>query len=449
MPDALPRTPNRLTRPIQFRAAAWPLERPQNDCTMDKLRIRGGTRLNGEITVSGAKNAALPILAASLLTADEFIVENVPQLQDVATTLKLLRQMGVSVEQSGTIIRLKASGVTQTEAPYELVKTMRASILVLGPLVARFGTARVSLPGGCAIGARPVDQHIKGLEALGATIRIENGFVVAQAKRLRGARIVTDMVTVTGTENLMMAAALAEGDTVIENAACEPEVADLANALNAMGARIRGAGTVRIAIEGVERLHGARHRVMPDRIETGTFLTAVAAAGGMATLRGADPATLQTVIDKLRQAGARIDTENALLRVEMNQRPIAVSLRTAPYPEFPTDMQAQFMAMNSVADGTTVITETIFENRYMHVQELRRLGANIEVEGSAAIVRGVPKLDGATVMATDLRASASLVIAGLIAHGYTIIERIYHLDRGYEHIEQKLRQLGAQIERVK
>jgi len=416
---------------------------------MDKLRIRGGTRLNGEITVSGAKNAALPILAASLLTADEFIVENVPQLQDVATTLKLLRQMGVSVEQSGTIIRLKASGVTQTEAPYELVKTMRASILVLGPLVARFGTARVSLPGGCAIGARPVDQHIKGLEALGATIRIENGFVVAQAKRLRGARIVTDMVTVTGTENLMMAAALAEGDTVIENAACEPEVADLANALNAMGARIRGAGTVRIAIEGVERLHGARHRVMPDRIETGTFLTAVAAAGGMATLRGADPATLQTVIDKLRQAGARIDTENALLRVEMNQRPIAVSLRTAPYPEFPTDMQAQFMALNASADGIGTITETIFENRFMHVHELQRLGADISIDGNTATVRGVERLAGAPVMATDLRASASLVVAALAASGETVVDRIYHLDRGYEKMESKLAALGADVVRVK
>jgi len=416
---------------------------------MDKLRIRGGTRLNGEITVSGAKNAALPILAASLLTADEFIVENVPQLQDVATTLKLLRQMGVSVEQSGTIIRLKASGVTQTEAPYELVKTMRASILVLGPLVARFGTARVSLPGGCAIGARPVDQHIKGLEALGATIRIENGFVVAQAKRLRGARIVTDMVTVTGTENLMMAAALAEGDTVIENAACEPEVADLADALNAMGARIRGAGTVRIAIEGVERLHGARHRVMPDRIETGTFLTAVAAAGGMATLRGADPATLQTVIDKLRQAGARIDTENALLRVEMNQRPIAVSLRTAPYPEFPTDMQAQFMALNASADGIGTITETIFENRFMHVHELQRLGADISIDGNTATVRGVERLAGAPVMATDLRASASLVVAALAASGETVVDRIYHLDRGYEKMESKLAALGADVVRVK
>ena len=449
MPDALPRTPNRLTRPIQFRAVAWPLERPHNDCTMDKLRIRGGTRLNGEITVSGAKNAALPILAASLLTADEFIVENVPQLQDVATTLKLLRQMGVSVEQSGTIIRLKASGVTQTEAPYELVKTMRASILVLGPLVARFGTARVSLPGGCAIGARPVDQHIKGLEALGATIRIENGFVVAQAKRLRGARIVTDMVTVTGTENLMMAAALAEGDTVIENAACEPEVADLADALNAMGARIRGAGTVRIAIEGVERLHGARHRVMPDRIETGTFLTAVAAAGGIATLRGADPATLQTVIDKLRQAGARIDTENALLRVEMNQRPIAVSLRTAPYPEFPTDMQAQFMALNASADGIGTITETIFENRFMHVHELQRLGADISIDGNTATVRGVERLAGAPVMATDLRASASLVVAALAASGETVVDRIYHLDRGYEKMESKLAALGADVVRVK
>ncbi|MBA2547029.1 MAG: UDP-N-acetylglucosamine 1-carboxyvinyltransferase [Burkholderiaceae bacterium] len=416
---------------------------------MDKLRIRGGTRLDGEITVSGAKNAALPILVASLLTADELIAENVPELQDVATTLKLLRQMGVSVERSGNTVRLKADAVTQTEAAYELVKTMRASILVLGPLVARFGSARVSLPGGCAIGARPVDQHIKGLEALGATIRIENGFVVAQAERLRGARIVTDMVTVTGTENLMMAAALAKGETVIENAAREPEVADLANALNAMGARIRGVGTSRISIEGVERLHGATHRVMPDRIETGTFLTAVAAAGGRATLRGADPRTLDSVIDKLREAGAQIDTQNGLLRVDMSQRANAISLRTAPYPEFPTDMQAQFIALNSSADGVGKVTETIFENRFMHVHELQRLGADISIDGNTATVRGVARLTGAPVMATDLRASASLVVAALAAAGETVVDRIYHLDRGYERMESKLAALGADVVRVK
>ena len=449
MPDALPVAPDRLTRPVQFRAPALPRDRPHIDGAMDKLRIRGGTRLDGEITVSGAKNAALPILVASLLTADELIVENVPELQDVATTLKLLRQMGVSVERSGTTVRLKADAVTQTEAAYELVKTMRASILVLGPLVARFGTARVSLPGGCAIGARPVDQHIKGLEALGATIRIENGFVVAQAQRLRGARIVTDMVTVTGTENLMMAAALAEGESVIENAAREPEVADLANALNAMGARIRGAGTSRISIEGVERLHGATHRVMPDRIETGTFLTAVVAAGGRATLRGADSRTLDSVIDKLREAGAQIHTQGGLLRVDMNQRANAISLRTAPYPEFPTDMQAQFIALNSSADGVGTVTETIFENRFMHVHELQRLGADISIDGTTATVRGVARLTGAPVMATDLRASASLVVAALAAVGETVVDRIYHLDRGYEKMESKLAALGADVVRVK
>ncbi|HYM47623.1 MAG TPA: UDP-N-acetylglucosamine 1-carboxyvinyltransferase, partial [Burkholderiaceae bacterium] len=389
---------------------------------MDKLKILGGTRLLGEITISGAKNAALPILAASLLTADELIVDNVPQLQDVETTLQLLRQMGVAVERDGTTVRLKANAITKTEAPYELVKTMRASILVLGPLVARAGSARVSLPGGCAIGARPIDQHIKGLEALGATIRIENGFVVAEAKRLRGARIKPDMVTVTGTENLMMAATLADGETIIENAAREPEVVDLADALNAMGARIRGAGTDRIAIEGVERLHGARHRVMPDRIETGTFLSAVVAAGGQAALRGAAAETLGSVLDKLREAGAHIEAQNAELRIRMDGRPRAVSLRTAPYPDFPTDMQAQFMALNCVADGVGEITETIFENRFMHVHELRRLGANIAIDGNTATVKGVYKLAGAPVMATDLRASASLVVAALAAEGETTVD---------------------------
>ncbi|MEP6608301.1 MAG: UDP-N-acetylglucosamine 1-carboxyvinyltransferase [Burkholderiaceae bacterium] len=416
---------------------------------MDKLKIRGGGRLAGEITVSGAKNAALPILAASLLTADELLVENVPQLQDVTTIIKLLRQTGVSVEQAGTTVRLKGDAISNTEAPYELVKTMRASILVLGPLVARFGTARVSLPGGCAIGARPVDQHIKGLEALGAIIRIENGFVVAEAKRLRGVRIATDMVTVTGTENLMMAATLADGETIIENAAREPEVADLARALNAMGARIRGAGTDRIAIEGVERLHGARHTVMPDRIETGTFLTAVVAAGGHAVLRGADSDTLDAVLDKLRETGADIDARNGMLRIRMDRRARAVSLRTAPYPGFPTDMQAQFMAINCSADGIGEITETIFENRFMHAHELQRLGANIEIDGNTATIWGVEKLAGAPVMATDLRASASLVVAALAAEGETLVDRIYHLDRGYEKMESKLVTLGADVTRVK
>jgi UDP-N-acetylglucosamine 1-carboxyvinyltransferase len=435
----------RITRAVHFRRP----RPPSTGIPMDKLKIRGGARLRGEVAVSGAKNAALPILAASLLTADEFIVDNVPQLQDVATTLKLLRQMGVAAERDGGTVRLKADDLSNTEAPYEMVKTMRASILVLGPLVARFGTARVSLPGGCAIGARPVDQHIKGLELLGARIRIEGGFVVAEAKRLKGTRIVTDMVTVTGTENLMMAAALAEGETIIENAAREPEVVDLADALNAMGARISGAGTASIAVQGVERLHGTRHRVMPDRIETGTFLTAVAAAGGEAVLRGAAPHTLDAVLDKLKEAGADLRAEGDLLSIRMDRRPRAVSLRTAPYPAFPTDMQAQFMALDCVADGVARITETIFENRFMHVLELQRLGANISIEGNTAVVHGVERLAGAPVMATDLRASACLVVAALAADGETLVDRIYHLDRGYEKMESKLAALGAQVERVK
>ena len=451
MPDSVPATSprSRLTRAVQFRSS---LGRPPHGGVvgaMDKLKIRGGVRLAGEITISGAKNAALPILAAALLTADELIVDNVPQLQDVATILKLLKQMGVAVDRDGATVRLKADALTRTEAPYELVKTMRASILVLGPLVARAGSARVSLPGGCAIGARPVDQHIKGLEALGATVRIENGFVVAEAKRLRGARIVTDIVTVTGTENLMMAAALADGETILENAAREPEVVDLAAALNAMGARIRGAGTQRIAIEGVERLHGARHKVMADRIETGTFLSAVVAAGGHAALRGAAAETLGAVLDKLREAGAQINVQNGALRIRMDSRPRSVSLCTAPYPDFPTDMQAQFMALNCVADGVGAITETIFENRFMHAHELQRLGANITIDGNTATVRGVDKLAGAPVMATDLRASASLVVAALAAEGETTVDRIYHLDRGYEHMEHKLAALGADVERVR
>jgi len=433
----------RITRPVRFRGLVAP------SLPMDKLKIRGGVPLAGEIEISGAKNAALPILCAALLTGDELIVDHVPRLQDVVTTLKLLRQMGVAAERDGGGVRLKADAITHTEAPYELVRTMRASILVLGPLVARCGQARVSLPGGCAIGARPVDQHIKGLEALGARIRIEGGYLIAEAARLKGARIVTDMVTVTGTENLMMAATLADGETVIENAAREPEVVDLANALNAMGARVAGAGTDRIVVQGVERLHGARHRVMPDRIETGTFLCAVAAAGGDVLLKSAAPATFDAVLDKLREAGAQIDCVADSIRVRMQGRPRAVSLRTAPYPAFPTDMQAQFMALDSIADGVGRITETIFENRFMHVLELQRLGAHIAIEGNTAVVQGVPRLTGAPVMATDLRASASLVVAGLVAEGETVIDRIYHLDRGYEAMEAKLAQVGARIERVK
>jgi UDP-N-acetylglucosamine 1-carboxyvinyltransferase len=418
---------------------------------MDKLLIHGGRRLNGEVRISGAKNAALPILCAGLLVPGTLELDNVPHLQDVGTTLKLLERMGVRTArdaQAGTV-SLDASDVTSTEAAYDLVKTMRASILVLGPLVARFGEARVSLPGGCAIGQRPVDQHIKGLRALGARIDIEHGYVVARASRLRGARIVTDMVTVTGTENLMMAATLAEGETVIENAAREPEVVDLANALNALGARIRGAGSDRIVVEGVESLHGGRHRVMADRIETGTFLCAVAAAGGELTLTHCEPDTLDATLEKLRETGLRIETGPDWIRGTMHGRPRAVDVRTAPYPGFATDMQAQLMAVNCVADGTGVITETIFENRFMHVQELRRLGAEVDTQGNTAIVRGQRGLSGAIVMATDLRASAGLVIAGLVADGDTLVDRIYHLDRGYDRMERKLAAAGASIERVR
>ena len=414
---------------------------------MDKLVIEGGSRLAGEIRVSGAKNAALPIICASLLSAEPLALTNVPVLQDVATTLRLLAQMGVAHQRDGDAMTLDASKADRPEAPYELVKTMRASILVLGPLVARFGAARVSLPGGCAIGARPVDQHIKGLEALGASVRIDHGYIVAEARRLKGTRIVTDLVTVTGTENLMMAATLAEGETVIENAAREPEVVDLAHCLSAMGARISGAGTDRIVIQGVSNLHGASFRVMADRIETGTFLTAVAAAGGDVTLTGARPDSLEAVLDKLTEAGARIDVGDQRIRVVAHGRPRAVNVSTAPYPAFPTDMQAQFMALNAIARGTGMVTETIFENRFMHAQELQRLGAHIEIEGNTAVVTGVPKLTGATVMATDLRASASLVIAGLVAEGETIIDRIYHLDRGYEKLEAKLSAVGAKVSR--
>ena len=414
---------------------------------MDKLVIQGGERLRGEIPISGAKNAALPMICAALLTADALEVDNVPALHDVATMRKLLAQMGVRIEGAAGNLKLDAARVDRPEAPYELVKTMRASILVLGPLLARFGSARVSLPGGCAIGARPVDQHIKGLEALGAEIRVEHGYLVAQARRLKGARIVTDIVTVTGTENLMMAASLADGETVIENAAREPEVVDLANCLNAMGARINGAGSDRIVVRGVERLHGARYRVMADRIETGTFLTAVAAAGGDVLLTGARPDTLEAVLDKLAEGGARIETLPDRIRIVARRRPRAINLRTAPYPAFPTDMQAQFMALNAIAEGTGVVTETIFENRFMHAQELQRLGAQIEIEGNTAIVKGVRTLTGATVMATDLRASASLVVAGLVAQGETVIDRIYHLDRGYEALEAKLSAVGARVTR--
>ncbi|QGZ62496.1 UDP-N-acetylglucosamine 1-carboxyvinyltransferase [Paraburkholderia acidisoli] len=416
---------------------------------MDKLVIVGGQRLAGEVVVSGAKNAALPILCAGLLSAEPVQLDNVPDLQDVRTTLKLLGQMGVRTEQDGARVRLDASNVNNLVAPYELVKTMRASILVLGPLVARFGEARVSLPGGCAIGARPVDQHIKGLQAMGAEINIEHGFIEARAKRLKGARIVTDMITVTGTENLLMAAVLAEGETVIENAAREPEVGDLANLLVAMGAKIDGIGTDRLVIQGVDKLHGAEHTVIPDRIEAGTFLCAVAAAGGDVTLRNVRPHILDAVTDKLREAGVSIEEGDTWMRVRMSERARAVNVRTSEYPAFPTDMQAQFMALNTIAEGTAQVVETIFENRFMHVQELNRLGAHITIDGKTALVAGVEKLSGAKVMATDLRASASLVIAGLCADGETLIDRIYHLDRGYDRMEAKLTKLGANVKRIK
>ena len=417
---------------------------------MEKLKVTGGYRLKGEVKASGAKNAALPILAASLLTADDLVLNNVPHLSDIRTMGKLLSGLGMVVEreEQSETVRLNAKSLTTLTAPYELVKTMRASIVTLGPMLARFGEARVSLPGGCAIGARPVDQHIKGLQTLGAEVVIDHGYVVAKAKRLKGAHIVTDMVTVTGTENLLMAATLAEGTTVIENAAREPEVVDLANCLTAMGAKIRGAGTPVIEIEGVSSLHGATHSVLPDRIETGSFLVAALMTRGDVTVTHAAPHTLDIVLDKLREAGAEIETGEDWIRVSIDKRPKAVSVRTVPHPGFPTDMQAQFMALDTIAEGTGRITETIFENRFMHVPELQRLGANITVDGHTAVVTGVEELSGANVMATDLRASASLVIAGLVAKGETIVDRIYHLDRGYDHMEVKLASLGACIERI-
>ena len=423
---------------------------------MQKLAIQGGAHLRGEVRISGAKNAALPILCASLLTSDAVQLSNVPDLNDVTTMRKLLRHLGVAIEASDNQVILSAAHIEKLEAPYDMVKTMRAAILVLGPLVTRFGEARVSLPGGCAIGSRPVDLHIKGLQAMGAIIHIEHGYIHAQVPRgnngggrLKGARIFFDLVSVTGTENLMMAATLADGVTILENAAREPEVVDLAHCLIAMGAKIEGAGSDTISIIGVEKLHGASHRIMPDRIESGTFLVAAAAAGGDITLTDARADILENVLEKLQEAGAAIQVAGSTINLKMNKRPQAVNVRTAPYPAFPTDMQAQFMVMNTIAEGSAMVVETIFENRFMHVQELRRLGAQIEVEGNTAVIKGCAQLEGATIMATDLRASACLVIAGLVAQGETIVDRIYHLDRGYEHLEAKLSALGANIRRLK
>jgi UDP-N-acetylglucosamine 1-carboxyvinyltransferase len=416
---------------------------------VDKLRIAGGRPLEGEIAVSGAKNAALPIMCAALLTEKPVALTNVPRLMDVSTMARLLGRMGVEVDRAGNTINLRAASVADATAPYDLVKTMRASVLVLGPLLARCGAARVSLPGGCAIGLRPVDQHVKGLQAMGADIRIEHGYMHAEAKRLRGARIVMDLVTVTGTENLMMAATLAEGTTLIENAAREPEVLDLARCLGAMGAKIYGAGSDVIRIEGVASLGPATHAVMPDRIETGTYLAAAAAAGGRVRLTGVAPLTLDATLEKLREAGAKVSLGPSSVEIEMAGRAQSVSIRTAPFPGFATDMQAQFMALATVARGTALVTETIFENRFMHALEMQRLGADISIQGNTAVVRGVERLQGAAVMATDLRASAGLVIAGLVAQGDTVIDRIYHLDRGYEALEAKLTALGATVERLK
>jgi len=416
---------------------------------MDKLLIQGGNRLHGDINISGAKNAALPILCAGLLTAGDLELSNVPHLHDVATMLKLLKETGLQVKQDGDAVTLNGANIDKLEAPYELVKTMRASILVLGPLLARFGEAKVSLPGGCAIGSRPVDQHIKGLQALGAEITIDAGYIYAKCAKLKGARIVTDMITVTGTENLLMAATLAEGETILENAAREPEVTDLANLLVAMGAKIEGIGTDRLVIQGVAELHGAKHAVISDRIEAATFLCAVAATGGDITIRNTRVDIMDAALDKLREVGLKMTIGDNWIRAQMDQRPEPVTFRTTEYPGFPTDMQAQFMAVNTIASGPSRVTETIFENRFMHVQEMNRLGASIETDGNTAFIKGVAQLVGAPVMATDLRASASLVIAALAARGETMIDRIYHLDRGYDQMEVKLSAVGANIKRIK
>jgi len=417
---------------------------------MDKLLINGGVPLNGEIRISGAKNAALPIIVSTLLASEPVTIGNIPHLHDITTTMELLGRMGVSITMNEMMsVEVDASTISLLVAPYELVKTMRASILVLGPLLARFGSAEVSLPGGCAIGSRPVNLHISGLEAMGADISVENGYIKARAKRLKGAKLVMDMVTVTGTENLLMAATLADGTTIIENAAREPEVIDLANCLISMGAQIEGAGTDTITIEGVEKLHGTHYNVLPDRIETGTFLVAAAVTGGKVKLKDTDPTILDSVLAKLQEAGATIETGKDWISLDMHgKRPKAVDISTAPYPAFPTDMQAQFSILNAIAEGHAVITETVFENRFMHILELQRMGADITLKGNSAFCNGVEKLKGAPVMATDLRASASLVLAGLVAEGQTVVERIYHIDRGYECIEEKLQQLGASIRRV-
>jgi UDP-N-acetylglucosamine 1-carboxyvinyltransferase len=417
---------------------------------VDKLLIQGGARLEGTVAISGAKNAALPILAGTLLATETVTVRNVPQLKDVATTIALLQSMGAQATFDENLnVEVDASSVNRYRAPYDLVKTMRASILVLGPLVARFGVADVSLPGGCAIGARPVNLHVQGLEAMGADVSVKNGYIRARANRLHGAHIVFDTVTVTGTENLMMAATLAAGETVLENAAREPEIGDLANFLNEMGARVSGAGTSVIRIEGVERLGGADYTVLPDRIETGTYLVAAAMTGGRIRLEKTDPENFEAVTAKLQEAGAKIDTGSDWIELDMQgRRPRAVDIKTSPYPGFPTDMQAQFCAMNAISEGVGTVTETIFENRFQHVLELQRMGADIRIEGNTAVCRGVDQLTAAPVMATDLRASAGLVLAGLAAAGETLVDRIYHVDRGYERIEEKLHQLGAVIKRV-
>jgi UDP-N-acetylglucosamine 1-carboxyvinyltransferase len=417
---------------------------------MDRLIITGGRPLNGEIRISGAKNAALPIIVATLLADEPVTVCNIPHLNDITTTMELLGRMGVSITMGEKMdVEVDSSTISNFAAPYELVKTMRASILVLGPLLARFGQAEVSLPGGCAIGSRPVNLHIHGLELMGADISVEGGYIKAKSQRLRGAKIVMDLVTVTGTENLMMAATLADGRTIIENAAREPEVVDLANCLNSMGAKVSGAGSDIITIDGVERLHGTRYSVLPDRIETGTYLVAAAITSGKVKLKNTSPQHCDAITSKLEEAGARIETGADWISLDMQGRiPEAVDIRTAPYPAFPTDMQAQFCALNAIANGTGIITETVFENRFMHIQELQRMGAELALKGNTVVCNGVDKLTGAPVMATDLRASASLVLAGLVANGDTMVDRIYHIDRGYECIEEKLQQLGAQIRRV-